>query len=76
MAADLPPEMARAREACERAVAEVVERLEAEGIPPALLGPCLCATGVEMTLPELGPGMTTGMLESLIKGIKKGARTN
>ena len=45
-------------------------------LPPALLGPCLCATGVEMTLPELGPGMTTGMLKSLIKGIEKGAKTN
>ena len=69
MAADLPPEITRAQEATERVVAEVVERMEAEGLGRGLIGSALCAQGVTMLGETAGTAEAKRLLQMLIDNL-------
>ena len=66
MAAYLPPEIARAQEATERVVAEIVERMEAEGLSRGLIGAALCVQGVRMLGETAGSAEAKRLLQMLI----------
>ena len=61
--------MARAQEAIERAVAEIVERMEAEGLSRGLIGVALCGQGVTMLGETAGTDEAKRLLQMLIDNL-------